>query len=83
MARSRDNMLESYRQEEEDLEEQDLNIELPENNVMISKLKYRVMKVLIHLLDGRLPDDDIFYEFRRKISPETIRLNLAYFHYFF
>ena len=80
---SRENLLDSVRNEEEELEEIDTRTVLPQDNVMVSKLKYRVMKVLIHLLDGHSPDDDMYYEFRRKISPETLRMNLAYFHFFF
>ena len=73
---------EAFREEDE-IEEQDTNTTQPQHNIMISKLKFRILKVLLHLLEGHEPDDDFYYEYRRKITPETFRLNLAYFYFFF
>ena len=58
-------------------------ITLPSTNYMISLAKLRVLLILNHLCDGFEPHEYVFYLYRRELSPEDFRLNLAYQHAFF
>ena len=55
----------------------------PSKNYMISLVKYRILNILNHLLDGFEPDHYVYFLYRRELNPECFRKTFAYQKYYF
>lgn len=54
----------------------------PQNNFMISMIKYKVLIILLQLLVGRSRNSYVYYSLRRILDPDVFRKNFAYQSYF-
>jgi hypothetical protein len=60
----------------------DDSLSVPQNDFMISLIKYKAASILLTMVSHAEPDDYIFYVYRRVIDPDVFRLNFAYHSYF-
>ena len=59
------------------------DISLPKTNFMLSVIKFKSLRLLLLLFNGHDPHERVYYDIRRIISAEVIRMNLAYQDFFF